>query len=150
MSEKKDGERDLEYIRETELLPNQRLKKILQFKDEDNEAEENEEKIEKGRRENKFTEHSLSLEVVMLILQFNIEDYSKLLRLSRAWNLVIREAIDDYCYEIERQFILIYGTHLSFVKSVNSVSPLQFCGNKGVRLDRLIQCEVLNNKASYG
>jgi hypothetical protein len=63
---------------------------------------------------------------------------------------MIREAIDDYCYEIERQFILIYGTHLSFVKSVNSVSPLQFCGNKGVRLDRLIQCEVINNKASYG
>lgn len=35
MSEKKDGERDLVYIRETEVLPNEKVNKILQFKDEE-------------------------------------------------------------------------------------------------------------------
>lgn len=97
-----------------------------------------------------FREMSLPSSGVILLIMFNVEDYPKMLRLSSGWNFCIQEALDEYCgrYQLEQQFIQSYGKYLSFIRASNQATPLNFCGQRGLRLDRVFQCEVLGHRQS--
>ena len=88
----------------------------------------------------------------MSIIFLILEQYPKLLRLSKEWKACIEEALDLYWtqFDVEQALVRIYGTQLSFVNSYISATPQNFCGRKGLRLDRLISCEVIAPKEVRG
>lgn len=81
--------------------------------------------------------------VVLLILMYNIEEYPKYLRISAPWHCYVKDALDDYSNQIENTFVSHYSKYLNFMRSTNAASPLEFCGKRGLRLDRVFQCEIL-------
>ena len=79
----------------------------------------------------------------MLILMFNMDEYHKYLCLSAGWHCCITDALDEYTNHLENSFIHNYAKYLTFVKSYNNATPIYFCGQKGIRLDRIFQCEIM-------
>lgn len=55
--------------------------------------------------------------------------------------------MDEYFKKVECDFVMKNYEYLLFKKSYTNSSIIQFCGQKGIRVDRVIQCEVLNNSA---
>jgi hypothetical protein len=53
--------------------------------------------------------------------------------------------MDDYFKGVETSFVLKNYEYLLFKKSYTNSSVIQFCGRKGIRVDRVIQCEILEN-----
>lgn len=92
-----------------------------------------------------YKDFSLPHTVIILLLQFNFKDYPKYLRLSPAWHCCVNDALDEYTNKIENQFIKKHIRYLNFSKSLNNATPIEFCGEKGLRLDRIFQCEVADN-----
>ena len=50
--------------------------------------------------------------------------------------------MDELCNGIENMFVSAYFENLYFQRSFTWVKPIQFCGKKGVRIDRVFECEV--------
>lgn len=84
------------------------------------------------------------LVAVCELILLNIDEYPKMLRLSKGWNQIIKECMDLYISKsnLEEYFTQKYGNLLSLQKSYISATPLQFCGKKGLRLDRVLECKV--------
>jgi hypothetical protein len=74
-------------------------------------------------------------------------NFRKYLCLTPAWHYLILEAIDEYMKKVEYDFVMKYYEHLYFKKSYTNSSIIHFCGRIGIRVDRVIVCEVLDNKA---
>jgi hypothetical protein len=53
--------------------------------------------------------------------------------------------MDDYCNKMENNFILTYHEFLYFKHSFISSMPIKLCREKGIRVDRVLECEVLTN-----
>ncbi|CDW80022.1 UNKNOWN [Stylonychia lemnae] len=99
------------------------------------------------RKKGEQKEFGLSNEIVMLILQFNMNEYIKYIRISAGWYYSITQSLDQYSFAIEGSFINEYQRHLNFLKSYTSVTPINFCNQKGIRLDRIFQCEISQQSA---
>ena len=56
--------------------------------------------------------------------------------------------MDEAFKGIECDFINKFYEHLLFKRSYTNSSVIYSCGKKGVRLDRVLVCEVLSNTAS--
>jgi hypothetical protein len=84
-----------------------------------------------------MAEYSFSNRIVLLILLYNIHEYPKYLKISAAWHCVINEAMDEYTNKLENDFVKNYTKTLQFLKSYITVSPISFCKEKGIRLDRV-------------
>jgi hypothetical protein len=80
--------------------------------------------------------------VILTILKYNMGDYPKYLLISPAWHVIIQTALDQYTNQMENKFIQAYSPYLDFMRSYISGTLQQFCGKKGVRLDRVLVCEV--------
>lgn len=93
----------------------------------------------------KFKDIAIPSEAVTLILMFNANDLHKLLRLSASWHTVINESLEEYTISWENQFIKQYSEYLFFTKSYFSTTTISFCSQRGIRLDRVFQCEIMNN-----
>jgi hypothetical protein len=55
--------------------------------------------------------------------------------------------MDDYFKRVETSFVMCNYEHLLFKKSYTNSSIIHFCGRKGIRVDRVIVCELLENSA---
>lgn len=60
---------------------------------------------------------------------------------------MVLDAMDEYFKRMEVEFVNKNYNFLMFKKSYTNSSIIQFCGRKGVRVDRVIVCELLNNTA---
>jgi hypothetical protein len=54
------------------------------------------------------------------------------------------QAFDDYCNPIENSFVSTYFEHIFFKKSFTWAKPISFCNDRGIRIDRVFQCELVS------
>ena len=54
------------------------------------------------------------------------------------------QAMDDYCNPIENSFVTTYFQHVFFKKSYTWAKPISFCNDRGIRIDRVFQCELVS------
>ncbi|CDW81818.1 UNKNOWN [Stylonychia lemnae] len=88
-------------------------------------------------------EYDLPNRIILLLLMFNVDEYPKYLRLSASWFCKVNDSLDEYANIIENKFIQQYEMYLNFLRSYNNATPIRFCNQRGVRLDRIFQCEVM-------
>ena len=48
------------------------------------------------------------------------------------------------CNPIENSFVSTYFEHIFFKKSYTWIKPISFCNDKGIRIDRVFQCELVS------
>lgn len=95
--------------------------------------------------------------VAMTLLLYDMGSFRKYLCLSPQWHRLVLDAMDEYFKGVETKFVMCNYEHLLFKKSYTNSSIIHFCGKKGIRVDRVIVCELLDNpsalnkcmKASY-
>ena len=54
------------------------------------------------------------------------------------------QAFDDYCNPIENAFVSTYFEHIFFKRSYTWTKAISFCHDRGVRIDRVFQCELVS------
>mmetsp|Transcript_7380 Transcript_7380/g.6628 ORF Transcript_7380/g.6628 Transcript_7380/m.6628 type:complete len:148 (+) Transcript_7380:1436-1879(+) len=81
----------------------------------------------------------------MMILTYDMTNFRKFLCLSPTWHHLVIEGMDEHFKKVEVDFVLKYYEHLFFKKSYTNSSLIYFGGKTGIRVDRVIQCEVLPN-----
>jgi len=101
------------------------------------------------KREIKFGGANCPLDsnIVMQLLLFDMSSFRNYLGLSPQWHRMVLDAMDDYFREVEMNFINKNYEYLLFKKSYTNSSVIQFCNRVGIRVDRVIQCEVLDHSA---
>jgi len=67
------------------------------------------------------------------------------MRLSPNWRFLILEGIDELFKKIEIEFVNRYYEHLQFKRSYTNSSVIFSGGRAGLRIDRVLVCEVLHN-----
>jgi hypothetical protein len=67
------------------------------------------------------------------------------MRLSPNWRFLILEGMDEIFKPIEVNFINKYFEHLEYKRSYTNSSVIFSGGRAGLRLDRVLVCEVLSN-----
>lgn len=80
------------------------------------------------------------------ILSYDMNSYRKYLSVCASWHVGITEAFDQYFNRIENEFVLKYQEHLLFTESFTSASAIKFCGKRGLRVDRVLVCDILKFK----
>jgi hypothetical protein len=81
----------------------------------------------------------------MTLIQYDMPNFRKYLCLSPAWHHLVLESMDEYFKKVECDFVNKNYEYLLFKKSYTNSSAIHFCGNKGIRVDRVLVCEVLDN-----
>lgn len=87
--------------------------------------------------------------IAMTLLQYDMGNFRKYLCLTPAWHHLILEAMDEYFKKVEVDFVMKYYEHLYFKKSYTNSSVIHFCGQKGIRVDRVLVCEIIDNSQNY-
>ena len=82
--------------------------------------------------------------VAMMILEYDMSNFRKFLRLSPTWHHLVLEGIEERMKPIENEFVNLYYEHLFFKKSYTNSSIMYHGGKRGIRVDRILVCEVLN------
>ena len=101
------------------------------------------------KREIQFGGNNCQLEskIAMTILLYEMAGFRKFLCLSPQWHRLVLEAMDEYFKSVEVNFVMKNFEYLLYKKSYTNSSIIQFCGRKGIRVDRVIVCELLENAA---
>lgn len=81
----------------------------------------------------------------MNILMYDMNNFRKFLCLSPRWHHLILEGMDDLFKKVEIDFVMKNYEYLLFKKSYTNSSIIHFCGKQGIRVDRVLVCEVLDN-----
>ena len=81
------------------------------------------------------------------ILEYDMTNFRKFLRLSPNWHHLVLEGINERMNKVEVDFVNKYFEHLEFKSAFTSSSIIFAGGKKGIRVDRVLVCEVLNNRA---
>ena len=89
-------------------------------------------------------ESELSSEIAMALLQFDMGAFRKYLRLSPRWYHLILSTMDEWMNKAENDFVMKNSDHLFFKKSYTSSQIINFCGRRGLRVDRILQCEIIS------
>lgn len=82
--------------------------------------------------------------IAMMILEYDMSNFRKLLRLSPNWHYLVLEGLEERMKPFENQFVNNYYEHLFFKKSYTNSSVMYFGGKRGIRIDRIMVCEVLD------
>lgn len=108
--------------------------------------------VQKPKRYIKFGGDNCNVEphIVMMILEYDMTNFRKFLRLSPSWHHLVLEGIEERMKQVENQFINLYYEHLFFKKSYTNSSVMYFGGKRGIRVDRIIVCEILNQREFLG
>ena len=88
----------------------------------------------------------------MMILEYDMSNFRKFLRLSPNWHHLVLEGIEERIKSVENQFVNLYYEHLFFKRSYTNSSIMYFGGKRGIRVDRILVCEVINqaeNKSKF-
>ena len=80
---------------------------------------------------------NLNSRVVTTIIMYDHGFFIRGLRLNRGWRESVLQAVDDFCNPIENQFVATYFEHIYFKKSFTWSKPIQVCGDRGLRIDRV-------------
>ena len=83
----------------------------------------------------------------MAILQYDMANFRKFLCLSPNWHHLVLEGMDEYFKKAEVDFVMKNYEYLLFKKSYTNSSVIHYGGRRGMRVDRVLVCEVLDNKA---
>jgi hypothetical protein len=83
------------------------------------------------------------------LIQFDPTLYVKGKRLSKSWREGVMQSVDDYCNQLENKFVQTYFEHIFFRRAFSWFKPISFCGKRGLRLDRVFECEVVPNSAFF-
>ena len=81
----------------------------------------------------------------MTILLYDMPNFRKYLCLTPQWHHLVLEAMDEYFKKVECDFVMKNYEFLLFKKSYTNSSLIHFCGKRGIRVDRVLVCEVLDN-----
>ena len=76
------------------------------------------------------------------MVKFDAVLYVKLKMVSQSFRQQVNQSMDELCNGVENMFVSAYFETLYFQRSFTWVKPIQFCGEKGVRIDRVFECEV--------
>jgi hypothetical protein len=82
----------------------------------------------------------------MKLLEFDMTNFRKFLRLSPTWHHLVLEGIEERMKPVEIDFVNKYYEHLFFKKSYTNSSIMYFGGKRGIRVDRILVCEVLDQR----
>jgi hypothetical protein len=88
--------------------------------------------------------------VVISFLSFDALLFAKFLMLSPNWHTSTLQALDDRCNLLENHFVHAYHQHLFYKHAYSTSMPIQFCRQKGIRMDRVIRAEVLKHSQTVG
>jgi hypothetical protein len=88
----------------------------------------------------------LDIRIVTRILLYDVVNFRKFLRLSPNWRFLVLEGLDDLFKGIEVAFANKYYEHLLFKRSYTNSSVIFSGGRAGLRVDRVLVCEVLKNQ----
>ncbi|CAI2367370.1 unnamed protein product [Moneuplotes crassus] len=80
------------------------------------------------------------------ILSYDMASYRKYMSVCADWHVTIKEALDQHFNRVETEFVLKYYQNLLFTESFTSSSEIKFCGKRGIRIDRVMVCDILNLK----
>jgi hypothetical protein len=86
----------------------------------------------------------------MTILEYDMTNFRKFLRLSPNWHHLVLEGIEERMKQTENEFINLYYPHLYFKRSFTNSSVMYFGGRRAIRVDRVIVCEILDQKEGLG
>ena len=87
----------------------------------------------------------LESKIAITLLLYDMPSFRKYLCLSPQWHRLVLEAMDDYFKHVEVSFVMKNYEYLMYKKSYTNSSIIHFCGRKGIRVDRVIVCELLDN-----
>ena len=87
----------------------------------------------------------LNSRICTSILMYDVTNFRKLMSLSPNWRFLILEGMDEIFKPIEVNFINKYFEHLEYKRSYTNSSVIFSGGRAGLRLDRVLVCEVLSN-----
>jgi hypothetical protein len=87
----------------------------------------------------------LEPKIVMCILMYDMSNFRKFLCLSPNWHHHVIEGMDEYFKKIEIDFVMKNYQYLLFKKSYTNSSIIHFGGRRGLRVDRILVCEVLDS-----
>ena len=73
-------------------------------------------------------------------------NFRKFLRLSPSWHHLVLEGVEDRMKPIENDFVNKYYQRLFYKRSYTNSSIMYFGGKPGIRVDRILVCEVLDQK----
>ena len=82
--------------------------------------------------------------LAMTILEFDMTNFRKFLRLSPNWHHLVLEGINERLNRVEVEFVNQYFNHLFFKRSYTNSSVMYFGDRRGIRVDRILVCEVLD------
>jgi hypothetical protein len=82
----------------------------------------------------------------MTLLEFDMTNFRKFLRLSPNWHHLVLEGIEERMKSVEIDFVNKFYEHLFFKKSYTNSSIMYFGGKRGIRVDRILVCEVLDQR----
>lgn len=91
---------------------------------------------------------NIPCEAIGLLIKFESFNYLKLKQVSKLYKEKVCESIDDICNSVENGFVGQYYDALFYKSSFTWTKPIQFCGQKGLRIDRVFECE-LQAQAGY-
>ena len=83
--------------------------------------------------------------IAFTLIQYDPSAFRKFMCLSPNWNYLVLDGIDSAFKQIECDFINMFYEHLLFKRSYTNSSVIYSGGRKGIRLDRVLVCEVLQN-----
>ena len=66
--------------------------------------------------------------------------------LNKKWRANVLQAVDDYCNPFEIAFVNAYFEQIFFKATHTWARPITFCGSKGLRIDRVFECEAISGK----
>lgn len=104
--------------------------------------------VQKPLRILKFGGDNCLLEprIAMTILEYDMTNFRKFLRLSPNWHHLVLEGINERLNRVEVEFVNQYFNHLFFKRSYTNSSVMYFGGRRGIRVDRILVCEVLDQR----
>ena len=120
-----------------QMLTEQNLKMIM----EQNTANQAKNRIQFGGKSS-----MLDWKIAITLVKFQPTIFRKLLCLSPNWHYLVLEGMDNIFKPVECGFINQYFEHLMFKRSYTNSSVIYSGGRKGIRLDRVLVCEVLENQ----
>lgn len=84
--------------------------------------------------------------IAMAILEYDMTNFRKFLRLSPNWHHMVLEGLNERLNKVEVDFVNKYYQHLFFKKSYTNSSIMYFGGKRGIRVDRILVCEILDQR----
>ena len=80
-----------------------------------------------------------------MLVMYDPMSFRKFLCLSPNWHYLVLEGMDAVFKPVECDFINRYYEHLMFKRSYTNTSVIYSGGRKGIRVDRVLVCEVLDH-----